>query len=433
MLVSSQGGTVIESWISQEHLSEFPRLVVNQNVLKAMEQARQDKGMGKWNQKDYDDSDWETMKVPSKWKDNGINTKGVVWHRKDFDLPISMDRKHAKLYMGTLVDSDSVFVNGCFVGFTSYTYPPRKYDIPAGILRQGKNNITVRITANLGNGEFIEDKMYKIVGDDIEIDLTGVWKYKVGKDLDEVKQYADQLQNLQSAGSGLYNGMIYPIRNYKIKGAIWYQGEGNAGRSDEYASLLKLLITNWREVWNMPEMPFLIVQLPNFLAKSKQPSESGWANIREAQLKTVMSTPFTGIAVTYDIGEWNDIHPLNKKDMAHRLFLIARKLAYGEKLMSSGPIYHNMKMEGGKIILTFSEIGRGLTTKDGSLRHFSIAGEDRKFVWATATIKGNKIVVSSPEVKHPIAVRYAWANNPEEANLQNKDGLLAPPFRTDNW
>jgi len=433
MLVSSLGGSAIESWISQEHLKEFPRLVLDKDALNGMKAAEKDKGSGQWNRKEFDDSSWHTMNVPGTWKANGINTKGIVWHRKDFELPASMDRKHAKLYLGTLVDSDSVFVNGHFVGFTSYMYPPRKYDIPAGILRQGKNNITVKLTSLSGDGEFIADKSYKIVGDDVEIDLTGVWKYKVGKDLNEVKLYADRLSNLKTVGSGLYNGMIYPIRDYKVCGAIWYQGEANTGRSQEYASLLKSLITNWRELWNMPDMPFLLVQLPNFMPKSEQPSESGWAGVREAQLKVAMEVSNTALAVTYDVGEWNDIHPLNKKDMAHRLFLGARKLVYGEKLVSSGPVYKSMKIDANKIIITFTETGNGLTSKGAILKHFAIAGEDRKFVWADAVIRGNKVIVSSPEVEHPVAVRYAWANNPEEANLRNKEGLLASPFRTDEW
>ena len=433
MLVSSLGGSAIESWISQDHLKEFPRLVLDKDALNGLKTAEKDKGSGQWNRKEFDDSSWQTMNVPGTWKANGINTKGIVWHRKDFDLPASMDRKHAKLYLGTLVDSDSVFVNGHFVGFTSYMYPPRKYDIPAGILRQGKNNITVKLTSLSGDGEFIADKSYKIVGDDVEIDLTGVWKYKVGKDLNEVKLYADRLSNLKTVGSGLYNGMIYPIRDYKVCGAIWYQGEANTGRSQEYTPLLKSLITNWRELWNMPDMPFLLVQLPNFMPKSEQPSESGWAGVREAQLKVAMEVPNTALAITYDVGEWNDIHPLNKKDMAHRLFLGARKLVYGEKLVNSGPVYKSMKIDANKIILTFTETGSGLTTKGAILKHFAIAGEDRKFVWADAVIRGNKVIVSSPEVEHPVAVRYAWANNPEEANLRNKEGLLASPFRTDEW
>ncbi|RHJ54890.1 sialate O-acetylesterase [Bacteroides sp. AM10-21B] len=434
MLVSSLGGSAIESWVSQKNLKMFPELVFDKAALDSMRLAKQDKGAGKWQQKNMDDMDWATMEVPGYWRENGIHTRGTVWYRKTFSVPESMVGRHARLYMGTLVDSDSIFVNGTFVGFTSYTYPPRKYDIPAGVLTEGKNVITVRLTANSANGGFVKGKNYKIVGDDAEIELTGTWKYKIGINQNEVVKYADRLKNLNKAGSGLYSGMIYPISNYQVKGTIWYQGESNTGRPQIYASLLEALIKDWRELWNMPDMPFLLVQLPNFMEKNDSPSDSGWARIREAQLKTALNVPYTSLAVTYDVGEWNDIHPLNKKVVAQRLFLGARKLVYGEKITGSGPLYKEMKVEGDKIILTFTEIGRGLICKEGkTLRHFAIAGEDQKFVWADAVIRGNKVIVSSKIVKNPVAVRYAWSNNPEDANLCNKEGLLASPFRTDNW
>lgn len=433
MLVSSLGGSAIESWISQEHLKEFPERVLDQSAFDSMKIASKDKGTGKWAAPDLDDSDWQTIQIPSRWNDNGINLTGSMWYRKEVDIPSSMDRKHAKLILGVLVDSDSVFVNGRFVGSTSYQYPPRKYDIPAGVLRQGKNTIAVKLTAPMGNGGFTIGKEYKLKGDDTEIDLNGEWKCRVGMDLNKVRLYADRLKNRKTAGSGLYNGMIHPIRNYKVKGAIWYQGESNAGSPENYANLLESLIMNWREIWNMPEMPFLLVQLPNFMEKSEQPSESGWAGIREAQLLIAKKVPHTALAVTYDVGEWNDIHPLNKKDVAHRLFLGARRIAYGERITSSGPLYKNMEINGNKVIITFTETGKGLTSNGEPLRHFAIAGEDKKFVWADAVISNNKVIVSSKEVDKPIAVRYAWSNNPEDANLRNKEGLLASPFRTDDW
>lgn len=434
MLVSSLGGSAIESWISQEHLKPFPQLVIDREALNNQRMAKQDKGAGKWMATDMDDSDWKTMQVPGNWRQNGMDVKGVVWYRKNIEIPASMIGRHARLYMGTLIDSDSIFVNGRFVGSTSYTYPPRKYDIPAGVLREGKNTITVKLTANSASGGFVEDKSYKIVGDEAEINLAGTWKYKVGMNLKEAEKYTARLGNIQTAGSGLYNGMIYPIKDYKVKGAIWYQGESNAGRTQEYATFLELLIANWRELWHMPEMPFLLVQLPNFMDKQTSPSDSGWARLREAQLKVAMNVPHTALSVTYDVGEWNDIHPLNKKEVARRLFLGARKIAYGERLVSSGPVYKDMKIENDKIILTFSEIGGGLISRKGALKHFAIAGEDRRFVWANAVIKGNKVIVSSSkEIEKPVAVRYAWSDNPEEANLCNKEGLLASPFRTDNW
>lgn len=433
MLVSSLGGSAIESWVSQEHLKEFPRLVLDKEALELMNQASKDQGEGKWNQLNWDDSDWKTMQMPGTWRENGVNVRGTVWLRKDFEIPEAMEGRHARLAMGTLVHNDAVFVNGVYVGSTGYEYPPRRYQIPAGVLRKGKNTIAVRLNAPAGNGEFIKDKPYKIIGDAAEIDLTGTWKYKVGLDLAEVSKYTERLKNRQSVGSGLYNGMIYPIRHYRVKGAIWYQGESNAGRSHEYAALVSALITNWRELWQKPELPFLLVQLPNFMEKHEKPTDSGWARIREAQLNTFKTTPNTALAVTYDVGEWNDIHPLNKKAVAQRLFLGARKVVYGEKVTHSGPVYQDMKIEGDKIVISFTETGRGLMAKGGTLKHFAIAGEDKQFVWAEAVIRGNKVVVSSKSVKNPVAVRYAWSDNPDEANLCNKEGLLASPFRTDNW
>lgn len=433
MLVSSLGGSAIESWISQEHLKEFPQLLVDQAAYDSLKLARQDRGAGRWQLPECDDSDWATMTVPGYWRENGADIHGTVWCRKTFDVPVSMAGRHARLYMGTMVDSDSVFVNGTFVGFTSYTYPPRKYDIPAGVLREGKNVIAVRLTANGGNGGFVKDKRYAIVGDEAEIDLTGTWRYKTGIDQSEVQRLSARLANLDRTGSGLYNGMIYPIRHYRVKGAIWYQGETNAGNPAPYADYLKALITNWRELWQWPDMPFLLVQLPNFMEKKDRPTDSGWARIRDAQFRTALSVPHTELAVTYDAGEWNDIHPLDKKTVAHRLFLGARRLVYGEKVNASGPLYKDMQVDGDRIVLSFTETGRGLACRGKELKHFAIAGEDRKFVWAKAVIRGNKVVVSSPEVKHPVAVRYAWSDNPSDANLCNKDGLLASPFRTDNW
>jgi len=401
--------------------------------LAVLENVALDQGANKWYRADWDDRDWKIATVPSRWNETGLNVKGTVWYRKDFNLPPDMEGKHAKLYLGTMVDRDSVFVNGIFVGATSYFYPPRKYDIPAGILKSGKNNITIRLTAHANDGGFIPDKPYRMSNDEIEVDLTGEWKYKVGQDLNVLELAKKQLPNLESMGSMLYNGMIYPLRDYEVKGVIWYQGESNAG-DPNYAKYLKALIANWRTTLKKDALPFLLVQLPNYGQKPVNPPfESGWARIREAQLQTALEVPKTALTVNYDLGEWNDIHPLNKKDLAYRLFLQARQLVYGEKLVSKGPLYKNMKIDGNKIVLFFQNSAGGLKSRENSLKHFAIAGEDQVFVWADAVIKGNTVMVSSNEVPNPVAVRYAWSDNPEEANLQNKEGLLASPFRTDNW
>jgi sialate O-acetylesterase len=226
--------------------------------------------------------------------------------------------------------------------------------------------------------------------------------------------------------------MITPILPYTIKGALWYQGESNVSRASQHLTLFPALIKSWRAKWNQGDFPFLFVQLPNFNEPQKEPSDGGWARFRETQM-AALSTPNTGMAVTIDIGEWNDIHPVNKKDVGYRLALAAQTVAYHEKgIVYSGPMYESMQVKGNKIILSFKNAGGGLIAKgDKTLHYFSIAGEDKKFIWAKAEIKKDKVVVWSDGIAKPIAVRYAWADDPEGANLCNKEGLPASPFRTD--
>ena len=233
--------------------------------------------------------------------------------------------------------------------------------------------------------------------------------------------------------SGLYNAMINPIIPYGIKGAIWYQGESNAGRAYQYRNLLPAMINSWRKTWNQGNFPFLIVELANYTKAREYPVNSTWAELREAQNMTAAKLPACGIASAIDIGEAKDIHPKNKQDVGKRLQLAALKIAYGKDIVFSGPTYKSRQIKGDKIIIQMDNIGGGLRAHNGDLQRFAIAGKDRKFVWAKAVIKGSTIVVSSPEVKNPVAVRYAWSNNPEGCNLYNKEGLPAIPFRTDTW
>jgi len=230
----------------------------------------------------------------------------------------------------------------------------------------------------------------------------------------------------------LFNAMINPLIPYGIAGAIWYQGEANAARGMQYRKLLPAMITDWRTRWAQGEFPFLIVQLANYMARLDQPAESTWAELREAQCRT-LSLPKTGLAVAIDIGEEKSIHPVNKQEVGRRLALAARAIAYGEKIEYSGPMYDSMSVEGDAIRLKFKHVGKGLAVQGGGpLKGFAIAGEDRKFVWADAKIDGDTVVVRSSQVSKPVAVRYAWANNPE-CNLCNKAELPASPFRTDDW
>ena len=232
----------------------------------------------------------------------------------------------------------------------------------------------------------------------------------------------------------LYNGMINPITPFSIKGIIWYQGESNAGRAYQYREIFPALIADWRKQWGQDELPFLFVQLANFMAPVSEPAESDWAELREAQAMA-LSLPATGMAVAIDIGEADDIHPLNKQDVGKRLALSALKVAYGRDIVHSGPVYNSMSIEGGRIRLSFTSVGSGLMAKDkyGYLKGFAIAGEDREFHWAKAYIDNDEVVVYCDKVKSPVAVRYAWGNNPDDANLYNTEGLPASPFRTDEW
>jgi sialate O-acetylesterase len=226
--------------------------------------------------------------------------------------------------------------------------------------------------------------------------------------------------------------MISPLIPYGIQGAIWYQGESNAGRAYQYRTLFPDMIENWRKDWGCGEFPFLFVQLANFMKTKPEPDESAWAELREAQLMT-LKLPNTGMAVIIDIGEADDIHPKNKQDVGKRLALWALAETYGKKLVYSGPIYKSMKVDGSSIVLSFDHVGGGLIAKDDEqLKGFSIAGADKKFVWADAKIDGDTVVVSSDKVSEPAAVRYAWADNPV-CNLYNEEDLPASPFRTDDW
>lgn len=303
--------------------------------------------------------------------------------------------------------------------------------MPAGLLKPGKNIIVVRVTNYVGKGGFVPDKPYWLVSGNDSIDLRGEWLYKVGQVFRPVPVDPEAVQpiSMQNEPSGLYNTMVAPLINYRIKGILWYQGETNTGRPNEYRQLLPALITDWREKFQQDPLPFLFVQLANFMEVQYLPSESQWAELRFSQLQS-LSVPNTAMAVTIDVGEWNDIHPLEKNVVGERLALAARKLAYGEdSIVYSGPLFKSAVKKGSKIIVEFDHIGSGLVVEGGGdLYYFAVAGTDKKFVWAKAAIENNHVLVWSDEVSDPVYIRYAWADNPEGANLYNKEGLPASPF-----
>ena len=390
----------------------------------------------KWYDPSYVPKGWRPIAIPGYWEDQGVkDLNGIVWYRREIDVPASMTKIPAKVFLGRIVDADELYINGTKVGNTTYMYPQRRYPVPDGVLKPGKNIFVVRVTNNSGKGGFVPDKPYQLIAGKDTVDLTGYWEYKVGQ-VNMPRQGGfgggGGGVNAQNAPTGLYNAMTAPLINYAIKGVLWYQGESNTGRPDEYAKLQPAMIADYRNKWNEPNLPFLFVQLPGFGDYNYLPSESQWAAFREAQAKS-LSVPNTAMVVAIDLGEWNDIHPDRKKDVGDRLALAAEKIAYGEDIVYSGPIYQSSVIEGNKITVSFTHVGSGLTTSDGEeLQEFAIAGADKKFVWAKAKIEGDKIIVSSDEVQEPKYVRYAWAENPVDPNLINKEGLPAAPFRTDN-
>ncbi|HEY5970297.1 MAG TPA: sialate O-acetylesterase [Chitinophagaceae bacterium] len=454
LINASVGGTPIEAWTSEEGLKEFSAM--QETIKKNKDTAYinglnrrafagntnrqpplpQDKGLTgpkSWYDVSYVPKGWKTIAVPGYWEDQGIkDLNGIVWYRKEIDVPASMVGKPAKVFLGRIVDADILYINGKQVGNTTYMYPQRRYYIPADVLKAGKNILVVKVTNNNGKGGFVPDKPYCLFAGNDTIDLKGYWQYKVG----EVYQprsggFGGGGISAQNQPAALYNSMIAPLINYSVKGFLWYQGESNAGRPEEYAKLQPAQIADWRNKWKQPDAPFLYVQLPGFMDYNYLPSESGWAILRESQMRS-LSVPNSGMAVAIDLGEWNDIHPDNKKDVGERLALAAIKIAYGENIIYSGPIYQSAKVEGNKVTINFTNVGSGLITNDGEeLSEFAIAGADKKFVWAKAKIDGDKIVVWNENVANPIYVRYAWADNPVNPNLYNKEGLPASPFRTD--
>jgi sialate O-acetylesterase len=450
LINASVGGTPIEAWTSEEGLKDFSAMQTtiqknkdtayvngtnrNAGVGNTGKPQQNDLGMlgeKKWYDLTYIPKGWHTINIPGYWEDQGIkDLNGVVWYRKEIDIPASMTGKPSKVFLGRIVDADVLYINGKQVGNTSYMYPQRRYNVPADLLKAGKNIFVIRVTNNAGKGGFVPDKPYCLFAGKDTIDLKGTWQYKVGEVYIPRSGFGGGGISAQNQPAALYNAMVAPVINFAIKGFLWYQGESNSGRAAEYVKLQPAQIVDWRNKWNQGQLPFLYVQLPGFMEYNYLPSESEWAALREAQLKSI-SVPNTAMVVAIDLGEWNDIHPDNKKSVGERLAIAAEKVAYGKNIVYSGPIYQSSKTEGNKIFITFDHIGSGLITNDGEeLSEFVIAGADKKFVWAKAKIEGDKIIVWNDAVTNPIHVRYAWADNPVNPNLYNKEGLPASPFRT---
>ena len=448
---SSFGGSPAQAWMSEKALKKFPHHLESIEPYKDASKLKQlmdmdkaastqwqgqldktDKGLSnegnEWFSPKLDDSKWQTLEVPGFWEEQNLDIqRGVVWYRTSIDLPPHLANKPAILRLGTIVDADTAYINGIRIGGTSYLYPPRRYSVAPNILKAGENNITVRVISNSNPGGFVVEKPYYLEIDGFRTEISGTWHYRVGAEMPEMKE---QQFNQYSQALGRYNAMLAPLLNTQIKGVIWYQGESNTERdlSEEYSELFPAMIRDWRESFNQGNFPFLYVQLANFLKAEDEPSESHWAEVRQGQLEA-LKEPNTAMVTAIDVGEWNDIHPLDKKTVGERLALAAQALAYNEDDVNySGPLVDSVTRKGDSLVISFKHVGKGLTYRGSRLDGFAIKGKFGKYTWADAKLEGDKVVVSKKGVIDPSHVRYGWADNPVRANLYNREGLPAPPF-----
>jgi sialate O-acetylesterase len=446
------GGSAIEAWMSRDaqgiteaswnqtlHAEEaksqtlHDTLLARLGVLPLKDMGMVD-GRPAWADPTLVDADWPTMIVPAYWEPNGYpGLDGVAWYRLSFALSESEARAGVTLSMAAIDDDDITWVNGVEIGRTEGYNKARLYTVPSSALHAGINLLAVRVTDSGDSGGI--NGAVKLISGGTSRSLAGTWRFRVG----EVIFHTDSRQ-INKVPTVLYNRMVYPILPFAIKGVIWYQGESNANdlsQARRYRGQFAKLVDSWREDWAgaSPRLPFLWVQLPNYgKPDSLPPVDATWASQRES-MSAELSVPLTGQAITIDVGEAENLHPKNKQDVGKRLALVALDVAYGEGGTSSGPTFRSFTTDGGKAIVTFEHLGKGLMSKspDGSVGAFAIAGDDRVWHWANAKIVGKTVQVWSDQVPEPTAVRYAYSNGPLNANLYNKDGLPAAPFRTDKW
>lgn len=478
MINSTWGGTPIESWISAagyaaaglddlaDRAAGLPKTGYAE-VLKT-----RGKALVEWEKKFFGDhadavraaagwakdplpepEKWKTVTVPANLSSYGIDRNGVFWLRKTVNIPEELAGKDLDLSLSTIDDCDEVFFNGEKVGATGIDTPQywsvlRHYPVPGRLVRAGANTVAVRVIDHAFDGGIGGNARTLYLGTGTtRIPLAGDdWKMRpeflLEKDF-PVRPGAPTDPALYHPAS-LYNAMIAGLQRFPVRGVLWYQGEGNTGNAKLYARTFPALIESWRKEWNDPGQIFIFAQLSSLEANAPrhqplpadfyeklQPRESNWAALRESQ-SSVLRLPNTGMAVTTDVGDPVDIHPTDKQTVARRMRMEALRLAYGRRdLVSSGPQYAGMKVEGNRIRVSFTGTGSGLVARGGALRRFAVAGKDGVFRWAKAEIDGDTVVVSSPEVPEPVAVRYAWDNNPIDANLFNREGFPASGFRSD--
>lgn len=458
LINASWGGTIAETWTSREALTELgptyqerlARLdeIVAERAKVPFDQAEKewwqqsDAGTREtWQNADYDSAAWPTMHLPGAIETAAPNFDGIVWFRREVTIPDEWAGKDLNLRLGLIDEQDMTYFNGVPAGWNSSANAKRTYMIPAARVKAGRAVIAIRVVDNGGPGGVLgnttgrgEDLRLELKRDAAKgISLAGPWQYQLSSAKAALTPFPQNWEGSPNQTSVLFNGMISPLLPFAVRGAIWYQGESNAGNATAYRSLFPALIRDWRTQWNAKqdgsEFGFYFVQLANFMARVEEPVQSGWAELRDAQT-SALSVPRTGMASAIEIGEAVDIHPRNKQDVGKRLALAAMAKEYGLDVEYSGPMFAAMTIRNNEVLVDFSHAA-GLKTTDGAApRAFAIAGENGKWVAANAQIEGEKVLLSSALVPEPKAVRYAWSNNPD-VNLVNAAGLPANPFRTD--
>jgi sialate O-acetylesterase len=462
VLNTSWGGTIVETWTSREGLIQNPDTRAWTERYEATCQAVNDdaaepvppppalpadpgnsgEAQG-WAKPDLADNGWPQIELPRTWQAAGHRYSGIFWFRRAVDVPAAWAGRDLLLQIGAVDKQDITYWNGERVGATGTGFEqqhwncPREYRVPGRLVRPGRNVIAVRAYSFVFDGGMIGPANRMLVvpaeGAGTPVKLSGAWRYA------EERNFGLVTPPVQAMGPGnpnspymLYDNMIAPLVPYALRGAIWYQGESNADAYATYRGMMTSLIRDWRHAWGQGDFPFLVVQLANYMQPGEYQDRSAWARLRDAQFET-LSEPGTGLAVAIDIGEAIDIHPKNKRDVGERLAQWALTTTYGVPGVASGPLYDGMTIERDRIRLRFRHVGGGLVAAGGPLATFAIAGQNRLFSPAKAVIEGATVVVSHPDVPEPVAVRYAWADNPEGCNLRNREGLPASPFRTDRW
>jgi sialate O-acetylesterase len=442
------GGTPAESWASPAALGSFPEFAAGlKEVARLHAQGGPEHGnfithwydefdagqKGNWTAADCDDRDWKPVTLPGGFAELGVpTTPAVCYFRKTITLPDPLPAGSAKLRLGIVERMDTAHINSQWVGASAWVENPRAYTINDGILKPGTNVLCVRVFKTKPDGGFqsAPGQLKLVLGDKTEIPLAGEWKGRLSVDAQPPHPLPLGFENWPSMPAVLYNGMIAPVAPFAISGALWYQGESNVGRAGQYRKLLPAMIAGWRKAFQQGDFPFYIVSLAAFQQRKAAPGDDGWAELRDAQADIARTVSNSGLAITIDVGDADDIHPKDKKEVGERLALCALANHYGRKLVFAGPTFDRAETVPGALKLHLNNAAGGLVVKGDTLGEFAVAGADRKWFWAEARIEGDAVVVSSPKVSEPKFVRYAWQANPL-ATLYNGVGLPAVPFRTD--